>query len=101
MVDIAALRKLLEEAGHTAEHPIALFAGHLANPEHSCNCRYIFDEGHMGGIAEVYVDNGLNIIDGGNDAPSKELAIAYLRLLVGAVNALPELLDRAEANNGN
>jgi hypothetical protein len=95
-LDIQALRQLLADVGHTADHPINLHAGHLANPDLKCNCPYIFDDGHIGGIGEVYIDNGLNIIDGGNDAPKLELAIAYLKLLVGAVNALPALLDKAE-----
>lgn len=94
--DIAALRQLLADAGHSEAHPLTLHAGHLANPDINCNCRYIFDEGHAGGIAEVYVDNGLSISEGGNDAPQLELAIAYLKLLVGAVNALPALLDEVE-----
>lgn len=94
--DIAALRQLLADVGHSDAHPISLHAGHLADPNHSCNCRHIFDEGHAGGIGQVYVDNGLPISEGGNDAPQLELAIAYLKLLVGAVNALPALLDEVE-----
>lgn len=95
-LDLVALRQLVSDVGGQ----ISLYAGHLADPNHTCQCRYVFDEGHAGGIAEVYVDNGLNIVDGGNDAPKLELAQAYLRLLVGAANALPGLLDRLEELEG-
>lgn len=96
-IDIQALRKLIADVGGS----VNLHAGHLADPDHSCKCRYIFDEGHAGGIAEVFVDNGKLISEGGNDAPKEELAIAYMNLLVGAANALPALLDELEARNGN
>lgn len=94
--EIVALRRLLVEVYHTPDSPLRLHAGHLANPDHKCDCCYIFDEGHAGGIGEVYIDNGLPVGQGGNDAPPRELAIAYLKLLVGAVNALPSLLDEVE-----
>ena len=97
LIDIPALRKLIVDVGGE----VNLHAGHLADPDHSCNCRYIFDGGHCGGIAEIYVDNGKNVADGGNDCPKEGLAIAYLTLLVGAANALPALLDEIEKHNGN
>lgn len=96
-LDIQALRQLLQDVGHTDQHPVELHAGHLADPDMACDCPYIFDQGHLGGIGEVYIDNGKLISDGGNDAPKRELAIAYLKLLVGAVNALPALLDEVES----
>lgn len=55
--------------------------GHLSDSEHPCNCPYIFDNGHAGGIASVHVDNGLPISEGGNDAPSKELASAIQKYI--------------------
>ena len=91
-VDIQALRKLISDVGGQ----VSLHAGHLAEQDHSCNCTYIFDEIHAGGIGQVFIDNGLPVSEGGNDAPSNELAKAYLKLLVGAANALPALLDRIE-----
>lgn len=90
--DIAALRELLA----AFSEPPLLHAGHLANTDHSCECAYIFDEVHLGGVGQVFIDNGKAVSEGGNDAPSKELATAYLKLIVGAVNALPALLDKAE-----
>ena len=78
-----------------------LHAGHLADDTHTCDCAYIFDDGHAGGIAQVLINNGLPVSEGGNDAPQKDLAKAYLRLLVAAANALPELLDMLEERNGS
>lgn len=96
--DIQALRKLITDVGGE----VSLHGGHIADPNHSCNCRGIVDEVYMGGIATVHVDNGIpSIADGGNACPPKELAIAYMNLLVGAANALPALLDELETLRGN
>lgn len=56
-------------------------AGHFADDTHSCNCTCILDEGHAGGIGEVFVGNGLPISQGGNDAPEPEEAKANLRYI--------------------
>lgn len=61
--------------------------GHLGS-DSSCQCRYVLDEGHAGGICTVHVDNGKRISDGGNDAPSREQAIANMHLIAAA----PDLL---------
>ena len=60
------------------------YTGHLCRDDHSCNCPYIFNEEYMGGIAEVYVNNGKKIGDGGNDAPPLEEAKANQRLISAA-----------------
>lgn len=92
-IDIPALRKLIADVGGTVE----LHGGHIGDPDHVCECRSIVDEVYTGGIATIHVDNGISsIADGGNDCPPKELAIAYMNLLVGAANALPALLDELE-----
>jgi len=97
-IDIQALRKLIADVGGSVD----LHAGHLADESHSCDCRYIFDDVHLGGIAEISVCNGIeSVSEGGNDCPKLPLAIAYMNLLVGAANALPALLDELEARNGN
>ena len=97
LTDIQALRQLITDVGGS----VSLHAGHLADSDHPCQCRYIFDEAHLGGIAEIYVNNGIpSAADGGNDAPVEPLAIAYLKLLVGAANALPGLLDELETLRG-
>lgn len=63
-----------------------------------CQCPYIFDGGqYAGGIGGVYIDNGKNIADGGNDCPPREEAIANLRLIIAAHNALPALIAIARA----
>lgn len=51
------------------------FVGHLGRDDHKCDCRYIFDENHMGAIAEVCVE------DGENDCPPKEEAVANMDLI--------------------
>lgn len=96
-IDIPALRKLIDDVGGT----VSLHAGHISDPDSTCNCRVIVDEVYAGGIAEIFVNNGIpSIADGGNDCPPEEVAIAYMKLLVGAANALPALLDALENKNG-
>lgn len=66
-------------------------AGHMTDPEHSCNCRSILAGGYAGSIATIDVDNGKRIVDGGNDSPPLEEAIANARLIAEA----PALLELA------
>jgi hypothetical protein len=56
-------------------------AGHLCRDDLECNCPYVLDEGHAGGIATVHVTNNLPISEGGNDAPSLEEAKANQRFI--------------------
>lgn len=56
---------------------------------HGCGCRYIFAGEYLGGIAEVYVDNGMMPSGGGNDCPSVDEATANARLIAAA----PDLLE--------
>lgn len=78
---------MLDTDKHT---PPPWYPGHLGNEEVNCDCRYIIAEnGLMGGIGEVYLDNGLLISEGGNDAPDLETAIANMHLIA----ASPEMLD--------
>ncbi len=67
--------------------------GHLGNPDLKCECAYILDEGHAGGIGEVYINNGKPIADGGNDAPEYEEAVANMHLIATA----PELYEALDA----
>lgn len=61
------------------------YPGHLGDPDTTCECRSIVDEGHAGGIAEVHMDNDISLIsEGGNDAPSREQAIANMHLIAAA-----------------
>jgi len=57
-----------------------------------CQCKYIFSEGYAGSVAEISVDNGKRIGDGGNDCPPLEEAKANARLIAAA----PDLLDALE-----
>lgn len=69
------------------------YPGHLGDDTVNCNCRHIVDEGCMGGIATVHIDNGIeSISDGGNDCPSEEAAIANMHLIA----ASPDLLDSVD-----
>lgn len=98
MTDIQALRKLIADVGGT----VSLHGGHMGDPNHSCDCRAILDERHMGSIAQMSVHNGIeSVAEGGNDCPKQPLAVAYMNLLVGAANALPGLLDELETLRGN
>lgn len=49
--------------------------------ESTCQCPYVCDEGHAGGICTVHVDNKKLISEGGNGAPSKEEATANMKLI--------------------
>lgn len=66
--------------------------GHLGNPDLGCECAYILSESYCGAVAEVHVDNGLNIAEGGNDAPPYNEAVANMRL-IAAAPALYDALD--------
>ena len=69
------------------------YPGHLGDDNVNCDCTYIVDEGHAGGVARIHVDNGLRSIeDGWNDAPSKEQAVANMHLIAAA----PDLLDSVD-----
>lgn len=68
------------------------YPGHLGDDNLSCECAYIVDEGHAGGIAQVFVDNGISSIsEGGNDAPSRSEAIANMHLIAAAPSMLYSL----------
>ena len=86
-------------------------AGHFANDEHPCDCRYILSEGYCGSIATIDVDNGLSIDAGGNDSPPPEEAKANLRFiaaanpstilkLIVAARSLPDSLATMEKVDG-
>lgn len=90
--EIDNLRDLLGKATQGDWH-----AGHLADDDHPCGCRYVLSEGYMGAVATVDVGNGLPISEGGNDAPPLDEAKANLALIAAMKNALPGLLDEVEA----
>lgn len=64
--------------------PVEWHAGHLCRDDHPCDCAYIFDEAHAGGIATVHVSNDLPISEGGNDAPDLELAKLHQAFIAAA-----------------
>lgn len=88
----ADLKDLFAEAT-----PRPWYAGHLADDNHSCNCQSILAEnGKMGGVGQVFVDNGKPVSEGGNDAPSLEEAKANLALIVHCVNNFEALAAENE-----
>lgn len=64
---------------------------HFAMNDVRCNCAYVLSEGHMGSIATVDIDNGLEIGKGGNDSPALEEAIANAHLIAAAPELYAEL----------
>lgn len=66
------------------------YPGHLGDDTIDCECAYVLSEGYTGRIATINVDNGLgSLIDGWNDCPSREEAVANMHLIA----ASPDLLD--------
>ena len=74
-------------SGHT---PGPWSVPHFAR-EHGCHCGYVFAGEYCGGIAEVYVDNGKSLSDGGNDCPKDAEAQANARLIAAAPALLAAL----------
>lgn len=69
------------------------YPGHMVDPDSKCQCRSILAENaYMGSIAEITIDNGLSVGEGGNDAPPLHEAIANARLIASA----PELAEALE-----
>ena len=66
---------------------------HICDATHSCECRSILSERYAGSIAEITVDNGLLISEGGNDAPPREEAAANAARIVDCVNAMAGVDD--------
>lgn len=63
-------------------------SGHLINEDHSCDCSFVFSEGHFGSIATInWSKEGGKLEDGDN--PLIEEAKANLKL----ITASPLLLD--------
>ena len=89
--EINELRTLLLAATAGEWHP-----GHFSDPQHSCQCRHVLSEGHMGAIATIGISDGLPVSEGGNDAPCAAEAMANLLLITRMKNLLPELLDAVE-----
>lgn len=86
-IDISELRKALEGVTDAPWHP-----GHLCRDDHSCNCTSILaDNGRMGGVAQVSVD------DGTNDCPPLSEAKANQRFIATfSPPVVRELLDEIE-----
>ena len=86
----------------TAHTPGPWRAGCITDPQSACDCASILDEGrYMGGIAQVYVHNGIdNISQGGNDCPPRDEAIANALLIAAAPDmfgAMTEFCRRVDA----
>lgn len=55
----------------------------------ACQCVFVLSEGYCGSIADIGVDNGKNVLEGGNDNPPLEEAIANAKLICAA----PEMYE--------
>ena len=62
--------------------------GHLGS-DSACQCRSVVSEGMLGSICQISVDNEKPVGEGGNDAPSRDEAIANMHLIAAA----PEMLQ--------
>lgn len=66
------------------------YPGHMGNSTTECECRGIVDETYLGGIAKVFVDNGIkSISEGGNDCPPYLEAVGNMHLIAAA----PEMYE--------
>ena len=64
------------------------FVTNKDNPE-ACQCVFVLSEGYCGSIADISIDNGKKISDGGNDSPPLEEAIGNAKLICAA----PEMYE--------
>lgn len=68
---------------------------HFDDDSTKCDCAYILDGGHAGGIAQVFISNGIPLVsEGGNDAPCRAEAAANARLIAAAPSMHAELTAR-------
>ncbi len=81
---------------HEAATPGEWLTPHYSMGSVSCDCKYILSEYYFGAIAEIHVNNGLKVGEGGNDSPPESEAkangelITYLRHLAPAIIKLVE-----------
>lgn len=96
-MDLSQLREQLRK-GIEGATPGPWSAGHLADPQHTCNCAHVFgNDDRMGAVATIHVHK-----DHDDDNPPVEEATANLKHIAacspGNISALLDALDRAEAN---
>lgn len=70
---------------------------HLSRSDVDCDCAYILAEGYCGSIAEISIDNGKPISDGGNDSPKLNEAQANGELITALRNNAKALIACAAA----
>lgn len=69
---------------------------HFARNDVQCDCTGVVCEGYAGAIADIHIDNGKPINDGGNDSPPLEEAIANAHLIAAAPCMFAALIDAWE-----
>lgn len=94
MLDEKRIQEIKERASKASLGP--WWPGCIVNPDTKCQCRYILSEGYGGCIAEVDVDNGKNVTDGGNGSPSLEEAIGNANFIANSREDIPFLLKTIE-----
>lgn len=80
----------MSESKHT---PGPWIPGCIVSDDCACNCTAILAPVYMGSVANVSVDNGKSISEGGNDSPPLEEAKANARLISAAPDLLEALKD--------
>jgi len=70
---------------------------HLSRVDITCNCPYILAEGYCGSIADISVDNGKKISEGGNDSPPLSEAKANGELIAFLVNNAGKIVELIKA----
>ncbi len=65
---------------------------HLSENCGKCRCPYILSECFFGSVADISVDNGKKVSEGGNDGPPMEQAIANGKLIPSLRNIAPQLI---------
>ena len=94
MTILAALERVIELAKLAT--PGEWSTPHLSQDLVDCDCASILADGMFGSVATISVDNGLDIVDGGNDGSSLATAKVNGALIPAVVNFIrdhgPELL---------
>lgn len=93
------MTNLIEQikANREAGTPGPWWVPHFAKDNHPCDCTYILSEnGGLGGVAKIEINNGLHISEGGNDAPDLEQAKANARRIACVPDMEARILSDAD-----
>lgn len=96
------LCEIIEELDSKAS-PGPWYPGCFMEDASNCKCAYIFDDIHMGAVATIHIDNGIQrVVDGANDCPpldeARANALLISRYRTLAVVAAKKLRQAAKVN---